>query len=334
VKNIWTPIALLFTLLVSACGIASHPSERDAAANEATRETRTYQSESGPVEVPAHPQRVVLLTSVFAGNLLALDVPIVGIDQWAMNNPRFQEKLDGVQEVTEESLENIIELEPDLIIALSTVKNLDQLKSIAPTVTYTYGKLDYMEQHLEIGKLLNKEQETQAWIDDFRQRAQAAGEQIRAKIGEDATVTIIENFDKQLYVFGDDWGRGGEILYQEMKLQMPEKVKATALTPGYYAISAEVLPEYVGDYLVFSKYGEDPGISFVETETYKTIPAVKSGRVFEANAKEFYFNDPLTLEYQLEFFIEKFGVSAANGVDSEGTVTYQSETGPVEVLRK
>ncbi len=99
------------------------------------------------------------------------------------------------------------------------------MKKIAPTVTYTYDKVDYLTQHVEIGKLLNKEKEAQSWVDDFKKRAAKAGSDIKAKIGEDATVSVIENFDKQLYVFGNNWGRGTEILYQEMKLKMPEKVK-------------------------------------------------------------------------------------------------------------
>lgn len=172
-------------------------------------------------------------------------------------------------------------------------------------MTYTYGKVDYLTQHLEIGKLLNKEKEAQAWIDDFKKRAQQAGADIRAKIGENATVTVIENFDKQLYVFGDNWGRGTEILYQEMKLRMPEKVKETALKNGYFALSPEVLPEFAGDYLIVSKNKEADN-SFQETDTYKNMPAVKNHRVFEVNAKEFYFNDPLTLEFQLDFFIKSF----------------------------
>jgi len=116
---------------------------------------------------------------------------------------------------------------------------------------------------------------------------------------------VIESFNKELYVFGDNWGRGTEILYQEMKLKMPEKVRETALKDGYYLISPEVLPEFAGDYLIISK-DPDADNSFQKTETYKNIPAVKNGRVFEANAREFYFNDPLTLEYQLEFFIKNF----------------------------
>ncbi|WP_407637158.1 iron-hydroxamate ABC transporter substrate-binding protein [Anoxybacillus thermarum] len=299
-------ILLLFVLILSACGNQAAEKEQEEATKETNEpKTMTYQSETGPIEVPTNPKRVVVLSSFLAGSVMALDVPIVGVDSWAKMNPRYEPYLKDAKEVTDESLEQIIELEPDLIIAASTNKNLDKLKEIAPTVTYTYGKVDYLTQHLEIGKLLNKEEEAKKWIEDFKKRAQQAGEEIRAKIGEHATVSVIENFDKQLYVFGNNWGRGTEILYQEMKLNMPKAVEEHALKDGYYAISLEVLPQFAGDYVIFSK-NADGDLSFTETETYKNIPAVKNNRVFEANAKEFYFNDPITLEYQLEFFKKHF----------------------------
>ncbi|MGM0753963.1 MAG: ABC transporter substrate-binding protein [Bacillota bacterium] len=299
------PFTLLLVLLVSACGNSSTKEEgSDSKEKDSKSDTITYQSENGPVEVPADPQRVVVLSS-FAGNVMALDVDVVGVDSWSKMNPRWDKELKGVEEVTDENLEKIIELDPDLIIGLSNIKNVDKLNEIAPTVTYTYGKVDYLTQHIEIGKLLNKEKEATEWVDDFKKRAQAAGEDIKAKIGEDTTVSVIESFNKQLYVYGNNWGRGTEILYQEMDLKMPEKVKEQALEPGYFALSTEVMPEYAGDYLIISK---DPKAdnSFMETETYKNIPAVKNNQVYEVNMMEFYFNDPLTLDYQLDFFKEKF----------------------------
>lgn len=313
-NKLWIPFMLVIMLAVSACGSGTDKTESGESplggqASAASAESRSnsatvlYQSENGPVEVPANPQRVVVLSS-FAGNVMALGVNIVGVDSWTKMNPRFKERLKDAAEVSDESLEKIIELQPDLIIGLSNMKNVDKLQRIAPTVTYTYGKLDYLTQQLEIGKLLNKEKEAQSWIDDFKRRAQKAGEDIKAKVGADKTFSVIESFDKQLYVFGDNWARGTEILYREMKLKMPEKVKETALKDGYYAVSPEVLPEFAGDYLIFSK-NPDADNSFQETETYKNIPAVKNNRVLEVNAKEFYFNDPLTLEYQLDFFVKR-----------------------------
>ncbi|RWR12577.1 iron-hydroxamate ABC transporter substrate-binding protein [Siminovitchia fortis] len=301
-KKIWIPSLLSLMLFISGCSSAEQ--KNGSASKENESETITYESENGPIEVPANPKRVVVLSS-FTGNVMALGVNLVGADSWSKMNPRFEKDLKDVEEVSDENLEKIIELDPDLIIGLSTIKNIDKLSEIAPTVTYTYGKVDYLTQHLEIGKLLNKEKEAKEWVDDFKKRAQAAGQEIKAKIGEDSTVSVIENWDKQLYVYGDNWGRGTEILYQEMKLAMPEKVKEMALKDGYYALSLEVLPEYAGDYVILSK-NSDLDNSFQETDTYKSIPAVKNNHVFEVNSKEFYFNDPITLELQLDFFKKSF----------------------------
>lgn len=319
-KKVVYPLALILMLLVSACGgnnSANHtnngaaetspsPSPASGADGNTAEQsgTITYQAENGPIEVPANPQRVIVLSS-FAGNVMALGVNLVGVDSWSKMNPRYDQYIKDVPEVTDENVEQIMELEPDLIIGLSNIKNVDKLKQIAPTVTYTYGKVDYLTQHVEIGKLLNREKEAREWVDDFKARADQAGADIKAKIGEDKTVSVVEAYGKQLYVYGDNWGRGTEILYQAMKLPMPEKVKETALKEGYYALSAEVLPDYMGDYVILSKFA-DSDSSFQETESYKNIPAVKNKQVYEVNGNEFYFNDPLTLEYQLAFFKEKF----------------------------
>ena len=235
-KRLLIPILLLFLLFASACNNQITNSEKMA---DGQKETITYESEDGPVEVPANPQRVVVLSS-FVGNVMKLGITPVGVDTWSMKNPRWKGKLKETSEVSEENLEKIIELNPDLIIGLSTTKNVDKLKKIAPTVTFTYGKIDYLQQHIEIGKLLNKEKEATAWVKEFKEQAGKVGQKIQAKIGKDATVTVVENFNKQLYVFGTNFGRGTEILYQGMGLNMPKKVEESATKSGYYAISPEV----------------------------------------------------------------------------------------------
>ncbi len=319
-KKIQMTLFVLLALLLSACANNAEQADGETKENEqktkseeTTNEeqseekesdTFTYQSENGPVEVPKNPERVIVLSS-FAGNLMNLDVNMVGVDSWSKMNPRFEDELEGIEAVTADNLEKIIELNPDLIIGLSNTKNVEKLKEIAPTVTFTYGKVDYLQQHIEIGKLVNKEEEARGWAEDFKKRAQALGEKVKEKIGEDTTVSVTEKFDKQIYVFGDNWGRGTEILYQEMGLKMPEKVKEMALEPGYYAISPEVLPEFAGDYMIISK-NQDADNSYQDTKTYQNIPAVKNGNVFEVNAKAFYFNGPNTLEYQLDYFKKAF----------------------------
>lgn len=326
-KKIW-PVILFMTLLLAACGSGSSeevkPSQPagagEAAATDSTGnggneaqgggsgqegETFVYQSESGPVQVPVNPQRVVVLTRFLTGNVMLLGVPLVGVDEMSKDNPNFAEQLKDVETVSDENLEKILALDPDLIIGLDGSNNLDKLKEIAPTVMYTYGKLDYLQQHIEIGKLLNKEEEARAWTEDFTARTKEAGQKIRAVTGENATVSVIETFGRQLYVYGYNFGRGTELLYGDLGLKLPEKAAEATKADGYMALSTEVLPEYMGDYIVFSK-DEREDNSFQDTMVYKSVEAVKNNRVFIADAKTFYFNDPLSLEFQLQFFIDHF----------------------------
>ncbi|QKS73361.1 iron-hydroxamate ABC transporter substrate-binding protein [Paenalkalicoccus suaedae] len=264
---------------------------------------RTYDSEVGEVEVPADPQRIVALTN--APNVLALEGNIVGVDEWTGNNPLFSEKLEGIERVSETNVEAILELEPDLIIAGSHMQNLDMLEEVAPTVVYTWGQLDYLDQQVEIGKLLNKEQEAMDWREDFETRAQEVGEQIKAEIGEDTTVSVIENGDKEMYVFGDNYARGTEILYQAMGLAMPEKVEELALESGIHVFSQETLPEVAGDYIVLSLPSSVDN-SFTETETWNSIPAVQNAQVIEIATEASTYSDPITLDHLLETFEEGF----------------------------
>ena len=300
---------LSLTMLLSAgliLGACSATDTSDETSESAAADTVTYTTVDGEeIAVPASPERVVVLSS-YAGDLINFDVNIVGVDAWSAGNPNFSEGLSGIAVVSNADVEKILELEPDLIIGLDNIENADQLSEIAPTVLFTYGELSYLDQIVEIGKVVNKEEEAVAWIDEFQTEAQAVGEEIKAAIGEDATVTVAENFEKQMYIFGDNWARGTEILYQEMGLNMPETVKENALDAGYYAISEEVLGDYIGDYLILSLAATDPETSFLDAEWFQNIPAVQNNQVFVADAETFYFNDSLSLDYQLDFFEESF----------------------------
>lgn len=299
---------LLLAVIVSACGNSAGPSASQGAntqqpsANE-TSGMRTYESETGPIQIPADPQRIVALAH--APNVLSLGGTLVGVDQWTMGNRLFSDKLKGVAIVSETDLESVMAQNPDLIIAGAHMKNLEELGKIAPTVVYTWGKLDYLAQQREIGKLLNKEAEAQQWIDDFKQRTEAIGKEIKAKFGDDVTVTVFEAGPKDFYVLGNNWARGTEILYQAMGLTMPEKVKQDALGPGYYTLSQEVMPEYAGDFIVLSRSATGKN-DFMNSEVWKSIPAVKNNRVIEIDTESSSYSDPISLDHLTDIFKDGF----------------------------
>lgn len=287
-------IALALSALLAACGAGE-----SAGDTSTKKETVTYESEFGPVDVPENPERIVALA--YAPNLHALDIEMTGVDQWSKRNPLFKEDFSDAAEVTEAEPESILAEDPDLIIAGANMENLEELEKIAPTVTYTWGKLNYLEQQIEIGKLVGKEDETREWAEDFEKRAADIGSQIKEKHGEDMTVTVLETDGKGFYLFGEAWGRGTEILYQAMDLKMPENVEEAVSADGYYEISQEVLAEYAGDYIVLSR-GEETDMSFTESEVWQSIPAVQNSNVIEIDTAATSYSDPTTLEYLLEIY--------------------------------
>ncbi len=287
----------LFIVLLAACGTDQE--------EDTTRETFTYTSETGDVEVYESPQRIVVLSTFLTGHALFADGNIVGATSWDFLNENYTPYLENAEVVSPDNVEGILALEPDLILASPGLANMEQIQEIAPTVLFTYGNLTYLEQYVEIATLIADRAEAESWVEDFQTRASAAGDQIKELYGDDVTVSVVESYGKELYVYGDNWGRGTEILYQEMELDMPQAVRDNALEPGFYAISTEVLPDYMGDFVILSKH-LDADTSFETTSLYQNTDAYQNDRILTVDGTAFSYNDPMTLEWQLETFIEFF----------------------------
>jgi iron complex transport system substrate-binding protein len=300
-KKVWR--MLLITVLAAGL-LAGCVGSKTAVDESSASKTVVYQSEKGPIQVPANPKRVAVLAASYTGNVLSLGITPVGVEQWAKGNKFYNSQLKNVQIVTPDSLEKLLALKPDLIIAFTNDKNLKKYQEIAPTVAFTYEKYSYLETHLELGKLLGKEKEAQAWVDKWNKQTAEAKTKVKAVIGENVTSTVFETFGKELYVYGNNWGRGTEIIYQALGIKAPKQVEKDVFGPGYKAISTEVIPQYAGDYLFVGKGDATADNSYLQTSVWKQIPAVQKGNVFFFDSASFYFNDPISLENELKFIVQ------------------------------
>jgi iron complex transport system substrate-binding protein len=301
-KNKKRVLALLLTAIF-VVGILAGCGGSNASNESSAPKMVTYQSEKGPVQVPANPKRIAVLASSYAGNLLSLGITPIGVEQWAKDNKFYEGKLDKVEVITPDSLEKLLALKPDLIITFSTDKNIKKYQEIAPTVALTYEKYTYLEAHLEIGKLVGKEKEAKAWVEKWNKQTAEAKAKVQATLGNNTTATVFETFGKELYVYGNNWGRGTEIIYQALGIKAPKKVEKDVFGPGYKAISSEVIPQYAGDYLFVGKGDATADNSYLQTSVWKQIPAVQKGNVFFFDSSSFYFNDPISLEKELDFIV-------------------------------
>lgn len=304
---------LCIMLLVSACSGATSTNQGavqpQGEAKTVAAEMITYQTANGEVEIPKDPKRVVVLADNYTGYLLALGIKPVGLADFSLNHPPFAGKVDGVENIggygdDSASLEKILELKPDVIFALDNNKSLENLRKIAPTVPIKYGEKELREQLRAFGKVFGKEKEAEEWIANWDSKI-ATYKPVMQEIVGDKKVAILGGTIKAVGAYGDYYGRGGEILYREFGLKAPDLIqKATMdIGEGYVALSLEKLPEYVGDFLVIENSLEQ---DISKDELWQQLDVVKNKRVYTIDANEYYFNDPLSLEKQLDYLIESF----------------------------
>ncbi|HFI0055154.1 TPA: ABC transporter substrate-binding protein [Streptococcus suis] len=290
---------VLSVLVLTACSAISQKDSQTTLSSMPAIEGVAYYG-----DIPAQPKKVVSLNFANTGYLLQLGFDVVGATSYDLENPAFAEQLKGATAVTSEDLEAIAALEPDLIVTGSTDEKIEQLAEIAPTISLEYGKHTYAETLTVFGQIFGQETTVEEWQTTWKENVASAAKEIKAKTGDNATFTIMGYLGQDLYLFGNNWGRGGEIIYQELAYTAPQKVKDEVFGPGFLAVSQEVLPDYAGDYIILAVEDESVAASLLNSDLWKNLPAVQNNSVIKVDSKAFYFNDPISLEYQLNILKE------------------------------
>ena len=251
-------------------------------------------------DIPKNPKRIASLSSTYTGYLLQLGFDPVTVTSYDAKNPVLKEKVKNAKVLMPEDLESIAKQKPDLIVVDASDKNIDELKKIAPTIAIDYGKNDYLEILNRFGQIFGKEKEADQWIADWKSKTADIGKQLKEKLGQNVTFTVVGLYEKEIYLFGNNWGRGGEVIYKSLGFDAPQKVKDEVFPSGYLQVRQETVSEYIGDYVLVAAEDDKTGSALYESDVWKSIPAVQQNHVLKVDANAFYFNDPLTLEYELK----------------------------------
>ncbi|NQM51388.1 ABC transporter substrate-binding protein [Streptococcus suis] len=260
-------------------------------------------------DIPKNPKKVVNFAYSYTGYLLQLgiDVSSYSLDL-EKNSPVFGDKLKDVPRLTTADTEAIAAQKPDVILVFAGDDNLETLKEIAPVIEITYGKSDYLKMLTDIGQIFGKEKEAQAWLDQWDKKVATAKEELKGLIDTSSTFTVMDFFDKNIFLYGNNFGRGGELIYRALGFAAPEKVQEDIINKeGWFGVSQEALPEYVGDYVLVNVNDKtkEAAASLKESDIWKNLPAVKNGHVIEIDYNLFYFSDPMSLDLQIDAFVSE-----------------------------
>ncbi|WP_099204495.1 AraC family transcriptional regulator [Scatolibacter rhodanostii] len=303
--------AMSLVLMLSACAPAANTNNSESTpsssvssqaseiASEApdSSETRTISTIKGDVEVPANPQRVIATYGM--GDVIALGITPVATYDAA--GSAYAEKVASLPVWNEFESEEIMSYEPDLILVISD-KEYDEASKIAPTVFVPFTELSMDERIAFLGEILNKEDEAKKLLADFNEKITSSKKQLEEKGILSKTFSIFESSSNgSIWVFGDKWGRGGDLVYSHLGLSAPKVIEDEIIAADQYReLSMEVVGDYAGDYIIFS--GE---LGDLETNpVWNSIPAVEAGHIIPIDFTLFYDIDIYSSNVQLDYLMD------------------------------
>jgi len=321
----WGITLIMIALLLSACGNAkvettnkevsppanaqtnsSTTSDDTASGTTETTEpiatTKIVKTSKGDIEIPIKPVRIV--TDDYLGSLIALGVKPVGTPGLHLKNLYFSEALAGVEDIGDygkSSIEKILSLQPDLIITAEHDEvKYETLSKVAPTISIPYGELkDAHEELTYFGKLLGREAEAEAWLANYDDRIAKAKAKVDKAIPADATFSIFEDGEKSVWTYGDNFGRGGQPIYQALGRKPPANVADEIMEKQWKELSQEILSTYAGDYIILTSNTrtlED----IKKDPVWRTLDAVKNDRVYVWKEERSWYYDPIAVLSQTE----------------------------------
>lgn len=318
-------------ILVSACG--GNAPDSVSPKRPSVGAVRVVRHAMGETQVPANPQRVVTLDTGHLANALALGIQPIGSTAWYRNE--YQTGLGPVEpylrdrskELTilgygfganDVSLEKILLLKPDLIVAVSPHKAIyEQLSKIAPTVLYDYPRGDGWKDFLRASaEALGKTQEAETLLRNYHQRTQefkqkmdaervsvAAPKEQANRLQHRTTniqVSVIHPLKEGTRLMYRDFF-GGSILQDVGLSRPPEQDKeGTNSLP----VSLELIPQMGGDVIFVISFMDGESLKLVQqlkkNPLWSQLEAVKQGKVYPVDAQHWYGGDIVTANLILD----------------------------------
>jgi iron complex transport system substrate-binding protein len=258
---------------------------------------RTIQTSFGDVKVPETPKRVIATYGM--GDLLALGVKPVATYQ--TSGTAYEKEVADLSVWNQFEAEEIMAFDPDLILVVNQ-EQYDEVSKIAPTILIPFTQLSMDERVTYLGEILNKQEEAKKALTDFKEKIAKAKETLNQKGITSQNFSIFEaSSNGGIWVYGDKWGRGGDLIYSQLGLNAPDIIQKEIIAKDQYReLSMESVQDYAGDYIIFS--GELG--SLLDNPVWNSIPAVKAGNVIPINEELFYDIDLYSSGVQLDYLIK------------------------------
>ncbi|MEH2232791.1 MAG: iron-siderophore ABC transporter substrate-binding protein [Nostoc sp.] len=249
---------LAVVVWLNGCFFFNYPKVSHDKRVSSLSQVRVVQHFMGKTIVPAHPQRVVVLSGGSLENALALGIkPIAASKLFVSQLQRLVGPLSGIEDVDwlSPSIEKILFLKPDLILGMHFHQDIYPLLShIAPTVLAPPGASGaWKESFAFTARVLGKTKTAQQLMDNYYARLT----QFKAKMGDRLNKTMVSVAQLRtdaLWLWAKASFSG--VILKDAGVARPysqtldsQATLSLGGGPAGYALSKELLSELDGDIL-------------------------------------------------------------------------------------
>ena len=249
---------LAVVVWLNGCFFFNYPKVNHNKSVSSLSQVRVVQHLMGKTIVPAHPQRVVVLSGRCLENALALGIkPIAASKLFVSQLQRLVGPLSGIEDVDwlSPSIEKVLFLKPDLILGMHFHQDIYPLLShIAPTVLAPPGASGaWKESFAFTASVLGKTKTAQQVMDNYYARLT----QFKAKMGDRLNTTLVSVAELRtdaLWLWAKASFSG--VILKDAGVARPysqtldsQATLSLGGGPAAYALSEELLSELDGDIL-------------------------------------------------------------------------------------
>jgi len=267
---------------------------------------------SAPMIFIRKPKRIVSANFNYTAMLLALKVePVLGAYSTWIRTSRAGLPDNQTEELFGKrggiAYEQVQALKPDVIIGYEQLTQDKQLMRIAPVVGLPFMQLDWREQFRQLAEIVGQEQRAIRILDNYDRQVETANQLLDRKLGKNnrGSLMIWELHANKAYVFGNRFGRGGHVLYDDLGFHLPEQLAQGPLhTKGYINMPLEQLHASSTDMIIITD--DQPSLtgpsSLLQPNKRSTLS--RQRRIMIPNQADlFYGFDPLSTQKQLEVLL-------------------------------
>ncbi|KAM3102121.1 ABC transporter substrate-binding protein [Phormidesmis sp. 146-12] len=291
------------TFLLAAC---QHSSVQEQSAQVKLPDCQVVQHKLGETCVPKQPQRIIAL-----GISWTLDpVLALGLKPIATNTYNYGEgsyfpglsdaEVAGIEIIGSEnqpSLERVLGLKPDLVIALDLDPRLyNPISTIAPTVVREFEKIkfSFKDNFRSIAQLLDREAEAEKILDRYEEKVSRLQRRLESQ-PQKPEVSVI------YHVGGQFQAPASEAICFQVLNDLNVPIKSVFLNQTeYLPISIEVISEYDADILFIVDFDNKPSSYFLQNPLIASLKSAKNQQAYAVGADTWFPYGPLGVDKLLD----------------------------------